>query len=140
MAQAGGEKDREGRTAHLARGHRKRAMADLAETARMAVDRHIVGRVGEHHRRPLLAHQGLPGGEIECVAAQQPMRAQPPQIAGLADRRRDGRLDDRIGRVRHRRRRIERADPQIDLGHLEAGDFEAEIEAEQGEVLELLGQ
>src|SRR6266436_10442387 len=35
---------------------------------------------------------------------------------------------------------IERGDPQIDLGHLEAGDLEAEIEPEEREVLELLGQ
>jgi len=32
------------------------------------------------------------------------------------------------------------ADPQVDLGHLETGDLEAEIETAEREVLELLGQ
>ena len=35
---------------------------------------------------------------------------------------------------------FERSDPQINFGHLEAGDLKAEVETEQGEVLELLRQ
>jgi hypothetical protein len=31
-------------------------------------------------------------------------------------------------------------DPQVDLAHLKAGEFEAEIEANQRELFELLGQ
>src|SRR5262245_18776673 len=42
---------------HLAASHRERAMVDRPETAGVTIDRHIVGRVGERHRGPLLAHQ-----------------------------------------------------------------------------------
>ena len=45
-----------------------------------------------------------------------------------------GRIVVGLGRV------LERCDPQIDLGHLEAGDLDVEIEAEQRKILELLGE
>ena len=34
---------------HLARGHGELAVLDLAGVPDMAVDRHVVGRIGEHH-------------------------------------------------------------------------------------------
>src|SRR5262249_14190330 len=37
-----------------------------------------------------------------------------------------------------RGRVLERSDPQIDLGHLEAGDLDSEIEVDQRELLQLL--
>jgi hypothetical protein len=65
------------------------------------------------------------------------MAAEEPQIPDLADRRLGRDLGHGISRVvillGHV---IERGDPQIDLGHLEAGDLEAEIEPEEREVLE----
>jgi len=42
-AQKGGEFS----AVHLTRSHRERAMVDRAETTRMTVDRHVIGRVGE---------------------------------------------------------------------------------------------
>jgi hypothetical protein len=126
---------------HLAEAHRERAMVDRAEAARVALDRHIVGRVGEDHGGPFLAHQRREGFRIEGTAAQDSMAAEEPQIPDLADRRLGRDLGHGISRVvillGHV---IERGDPQIDLGHLEAGHLEAEIESEEREVLELLGQ
>ena len=116
-------------------------MVDRAEPAHIAVDFHVVRRVGKGRRGVFLAHQRREGQSIEGAAAQQPMVAKEPEIAQLADRRpgRDfrcgiGRVVTLLGHV------IERGDPQIDLGHLETDDLEAEIETAEREVLELLGQ
>jgi hypothetical protein len=35
---------------------------------------------------------------------------------------------------------VERCDPKVDLAHFEADDLDIEIEADQGELLELLGK
>jgi hypothetical protein len=105
----------------------------------VAVDRHVVGRIGKHHRRPLLAHQIPKDRDIDHIGAQHAMPAQQPQIAGLADCRPRRHVRQIVGGIGSRVRRIvERGDPQIDLAHLETRDLEAEIEAEQREVLELL--
>jgi len=116
-------------------------MVDRAEPAHIAVDFHVVRRVGKGRRGVFLAHQRREGQSIEGAAAQQPMVAKEPEIAQLADRRpgRDfrcgiGRVVTLLGHV------IERGDPQVDLGRHEAGDLEAEIEPAEREVLELLGQ
>ena len=64
--------------AHLARSHRKRTMVDRPEAARMAVDWHVVGRVGEDHSGELLTHQHCEGLRIEGIAAQYAMAAEEP--------------------------------------------------------------
>ena len=66
---------------HLARGHGELAMADLAEPAHVAFDRDIVGRVGEDHLGLLAVHQGGDHVGIERIAADQPMRPKPPDVA-----------------------------------------------------------
>ncbi len=140
IAERLGKKSGEFGLAHLARGHRERAMVDRAETARMAVDLHIVGRIREDHHGALLAQQRGEGFRIEGIAAQDAMLAEEPQIADLAERRARRELGHGISRVVIRLGHvIERGDPQIDLTHLEAGDLEAEIEPEEREVPELLG-
>ena len=53
-------------------------MMDRAETAGMAIDRHIVGRIGEHHRGMLIAEQRRKGLAIERAAAQDTMRPEDP--------------------------------------------------------------
>src|ERR1700738_1629931 len=73
---------------HLTHGHRERAMVDRAEPAHIAVDFHVVRRVGKGRRGVFLAHQRREGQSIEGAAAQQPMVAEEPEIAPLADRRR----------------------------------------------------
>ncbi|MGB9646771.1 MAG: hypothetical protein WCB44_16855, partial [Stellaceae bacterium] len=45
-----------------------------------------------------------------------------------------------IGRVVAFRHVLERGDPQIDLTHLDTGELETKIEAQQREILELLGE
>src|SRR5438045_5237301 len=52
LAEKGGEFD----PGHLPASHREGAMMDRAEPARVAVDPHIVGRIGENHRGAFLAH------------------------------------------------------------------------------------
>ena len=69
------------------------------------------------------------------------MATEKPQIPDLAERRPRRKFGYRIGGVVGRVRLVlERCDAQIDLAHLKAGELEAEIEAEQREVLELLRQ
>ena len=53
----------------------------------MTVDRHIVGRVGHNERCPVLAHQGRPRALIQCVAADQQVIAERPDIASACNRR-----------------------------------------------------
>ena len=111
-------------------------MVGRAEAARMAVDFHVVRRVGEDHRSALIAHQRCEGLPVEGVAAQDAMLAEKQQIADLADLRPRRDFGYVITRVVILPRHIfERGDPQIDLAHLEAGHLEAEIEALQGKIL-----
>ena len=49
----------------------------------MAVDPHIVGRVGEDHLRPLAIEQARIGLEGCCIAADQAVRADLPDVADL---------------------------------------------------------
>ena len=53
-------------------------MVDRAEAARVTVDRHVVGRVGEDHRGAIVAHQCGEGRGIESVAAQDAMAIEEP--------------------------------------------------------------
>ena len=107
----------------------------------MALDRHVVRRVGEDHRSAFRAHQGYEVSGVKGIAAQHAMGTKEPQIPDLAEwrpRRKFGyRIDWVVGRVRLV---FEGCDAQIDLAHLKAGELEAEIEAEQREVLELLSE
>ena len=74
-------------------------MVDRAEAARMAVDFHVVRRVGEDRRGVFLAHQRREGQSIKGAAAQKPMAAEEPEIADLADRRPGRALGQNIGRI-----------------------------------------
>ena len=127
--------------APLAGRHRAGATIDRPETARVTVGRPVVGRIGERRGGALLTHQRGKGRGIESGAAQHPIVAEDPQIPDFAERRIGRQLGHLIYRVVFSLARIvERLDPQIDLSHLEADDFDAEIETEQGEVPELLRQ
>ena len=75
------------RLAHLAATHREVAMTDAAEATDVAIDSDVVGRIGEHEFRLGACEQLVVGGLVSCIPAQQAMRAEQPQIAGLADRR-----------------------------------------------------
>ncbi len=116
-------------------------MPDRTKPSGMSVNRYIVRRVGEHHRGALVFHQRTEGRDVECIAAQHPMPAQQPQIAGLADRRPRRLIRHCIGRVVGVLfgRIVERSNPQIDIANLETRNLDAKIETEQREVLELFG-
>src|SRR3990167_3516346 len=57
IRQSGPQKFRELFACHLARRESELSMAGLAQTRRMAVDRHVVGRVGENEVGGLLRHE-----------------------------------------------------------------------------------
>ena len=65
----------------------------------MAVDFHVVGRVGKDHRGVFLAHQRRERQSIEGAAAQQPIATEEPGIADLADQRPSRGFGQNIGRV-----------------------------------------
>ena len=114
-------------------------MADHAKPADVALDRNIVGRVGEHDIGDLAIHQRGEVFGVERVAAEQPMASKRPEVADPADRallhrRKESR---RIGRSRLL---VEAFDPHIDLAHVEAGRLEVEAEIHNGEFLQLFGQ
>jgi hypothetical protein len=140
VSEASLQEHREAGEAHLARRHRKGAVMDISEPGAVTVDRHVVGRIGEHYRGALLAHQALQGRGVEDTSAQHPVIAEQPQIARFADGRTRSRFDLGIGRIFGRRFVVEAGDPQIDLAHLEADDLDAEVEIGKGEVPELLGK
>src|SRR5205823_7855007 len=56
------EKGSEPSFIYLAHSHREGAMVDHAEAARVTLDRHVVGRVGEDHGGTFRAHQRREGG------------------------------------------------------------------------------
>jgi hypothetical protein len=59
---------------------------DGAETADVAADRDVVGRVGEHHLGLLTGKQFLIGLLLECASTDDAVAVQEPQIAGAGDR------------------------------------------------------
>ena len=67
--------------AHLAAAHGEVAMVDAAEAADMAVDLHVVGRVGEHELAPWRLQQGIVGRLVARIAAQQAVMSEQPQVA-----------------------------------------------------------
>ena len=105
----------------------------------MAADRHIIGRIGEHHLRLLLAEQRRINVGLCGIATDEAMPADRPDIASPRDRRprRDRRhLICGIGlAVLFAERQL--ADEHVDLRQLEAGDGEIEVDVEVGEILEL---
>ena len=116
-------------------------MVDHAEAARVTLDRHVVGRVGEDHGGTFLAHQRREGSGIKGVAAQDAMAAEEPQIADLAQRRPRRRFGHVVARIVSRVGHVvECSDPQVDLAHLEPDDLDVEIQPREREVLELLRQ
>ena len=69
------------------------------------------------------------------------MGTEDPPIPEVAQRRAKRNLGHFVCRVIIGfRRPLERRDPQVDLAHLETGDFDVEIETEQRELFELRAQ
>jgi hypothetical protein len=53
----------------------------------MSIDPQIVGRVSGHHLREIAPQEPLVGFSPQCIAADQAVPAQFPNVAGTADRR-----------------------------------------------------
>ncbi len=129
------------RRAHLAARHGELAMANGPEPTDMALDRHVVGRIGEHHRGNLIPHQPLVAFQHQRAAALDPVTAEQPEIShcgrGRADDLRHG-----VGSVLPALLRfdLQTFDAQVDLTHVEAGQLEREIEIEQRDIAQLFGK
>src|SRR5262249_12406346 len=68
--------------AHLPAGHGKLAVHDGALAADMALDGHVIGRIGEHHLRGTALQQPLIARRLERIAAQQAMAPERPEVTG----------------------------------------------------------
>ena len=126
------EECREFRLAHLAAAHGEVAMTNAAEAADMAIDGNVVGRIGEHEFRLAACEQMIVGGFVARIATQQAMGTEQPQISGLADRRTRRRLGCRIFRPARGAACLARfLKDQVDLRHLEPGQFDIDLELDQ---------
>src|SRR5262249_50866397 len=74
------------RSAHLAAAHCKVLMANPTEATDMAIDRDVVGRVGEHKICLGAAKQGGVGARLPSVATNQAMPPQLPLISRTGNR------------------------------------------------------
>jgi hypothetical protein len=128
------------RRAHLARGHRKLSVTHRSEAARVAVDAHVIRRIGEHQIGLLPLHERGIGAWVEGVSAQHAVLAQQPQITRARYRRPLRYRGKVIRSVFRLARRSQAFDPEVDLAHLEAGRLQAEIQIQKRQLLQLLGQ
>jgi hypothetical protein len=116
-------------TVIFAGGARELAVADGVEARDVAVDRHVVGRVGEHHARALAPHQLSVGVTVTGICTQDRVLPEPPQIARTRD---SWPLGVPRGEVVVRLRG-EALHQEIDLGRLEADYAEVEVEIDRQE-------
>jgi len=133
VGEHGCQKARELGLAHLARGKGELAMLDGAEPANVAVDLHVVGRIGEHHLGAVAIKQKRVGRGIHRIATDETVTPDPPDIAGARDGRPQGGSRHGVRRVIVR---LGTAKQEVDLGHFEAGDGNVEIEIEARQVLQ----
>jgi hypothetical protein len=88
----------------------------------MAIDLHVIRRIGEHHPGGLLGHELLNRPSIPGIAAQKAMFAHEPEIARSRDRGTRGDRRNLVGWIR-----LGRFDPaieqKIELGGFEPGDL-----------------
>jgi hypothetical protein len=127
--------------AHLAGRHGELAVLDRAQAANMAVDLHVVRRVGEDHLRPHAPEQVGIGGRGSGIPTDEPVPADLPDIAQSGDGRTAlidiGDLVSGIRLARHNGCRAKLADQDVDLRHRKAGDRHLEVEVEFGEILKV---
>ena len=133
-----GQEDHELRLGKLAAGHHELAVAVFALAADVTVDRHVIGRVGEHQGCARLTQQPLVALRLQGAGAEDFVRTQCPEVAGLGHRR--ARIDWRIVAIGFIGPASQTLDLQIDLSDREAGGFQVEAEIELGEHLQVLGQ
>ena len=108
-------------------------MLRSAFPARVALDADIVWRVGEDARGLLVAKQRFIGPRVECVAAQDAMVIQKPQVAKLGYGWPRGGFKFVCG---VRVRQLQRLNVQIDLRSLETRRLDLKIEGDFGKLLQ----
>jgi hypothetical protein len=67
---------------HLTGGHCELTVMDLAETADMTLDRHVVGWISDRQRGFAAVHEPAIALLLEGAAAEDAVLAQEPEIAG----------------------------------------------------------
>ncbi len=127
MAQRRFKKFREGGGIHLAGRHREFPMAGLSASTDVAMDRHVVGRIGKSGAGSLRAKEPAIGFGVQRVAAQNLVTSQQPKIAGPGDCGPQHGGNRPFGRFTAVLR--QRLDAQIDFANVESGRLERKIEA-----------
>src|ERR1700730_5888261 len=93
----------------------------------MAIDLHIVRRVGEHGGRLGAIEEDVIGGCFQRRAAIEPVIAEQPEIAGPGD----GEARQELKLIREVRvvHSVQRLDAEIDFRKLESDVFDGKVEA-----------
>ena len=129
--------DVELRRGELARRHDKIGVLDRSQSRDVTLDRHVVGRVGEHHVRLVgPQHTGVALG-LQRVAAEQAMLAKKPKVAHAGHRR--GRRSSISGSSSSSSRPPPSRE-DVDLADLEAADFEIDLRRKFQDLGELEGE
>src|SRR6202023_1219793 len=104
----------------------------------MAIDLHIVRRVGEHGGRLGAMEEDVMGGGLKRRAAIEPVIAEQPEIAGPGD----GEAREELKLIREVRvvHNVQRLDAKIDFRKLESNGFDVKVEDELGQLLQMNGQ
>src|ERR1700730_9078837 len=104
----------------------------------MAVDLHIVRRVGEHGGRLGAIKEDVMGGRLQRRAAIEPVIAEQPEIAGPGD----GEAREELKLIREVRvvHSVLQLDAKIDFRRLESDVFDGKVEDELGQLLQMNGQ
>ena len=140
LAKRGGKESGEFGAGHLARRHREVAMADFAEPTDVAVDCDVIGRISEDHFGFFAVHEIGDHAAIQRVAADKPVRPEPPDISRPTARRRSVRLGEpiicRIALFLGRKA----LDQLVDLSDRKARDADVEAEVSVHQLLQLEGE
>jgi hypothetical protein len=109
-------------------------VADAAEAADVAIDRNVVGRVGEDEIGTLAIHQHGKRFRVTRIAADEPVAIEEPHVTSA----RHGRCG--IGHGRNfilrsgwcvRRTLLRLIEDEVDLGEREAGQFDIELKVDE---------
>lgn len=118
--------------AHLARSKGELAVLDRTEPADVAIDLHVVGRIGEDKVGLLAPHQGLEVDMAARVAAQEPVPIELPEIALSRDGSATGKHDGVFGLIAALGISLTGfVDDEVNLGKAEPGELDLEVEFNQ---------
>lgn len=131
IAEGLAEEPGELRTTHFPACERELAVPDRAQAANIAVDLHVVRRIGEDEVGLGAIHQRLEVDRAARIAAQQAMAAKVPQVARTRHGRASSKSDSVLGLVRAVRICLARLlYGEVDLGQAEPGQLDVELEVD----------